>query len=220
MFLGHFAVALAAKRVAPRASLGALVFAAQFADLLWPLLLLLGTEQAHVQSGATVVTPLVFEHYPWSHSLLTLAVAGAVLGILYWFWRRRWREAVVLGLLVPSHWLLDWPMHAPDLPLAPGANGLYGLGLWNSLPVTLMSELGLFAIGVAIYLRATQPCDRIGSWALCGLLVFLGVVYLGNVFGPPPPNIQAVAWTALAMWLLVLWAHWADRHRDVVGNSA
>ncbi len=41
MFIGHFGVALAAKKVAPRASLGILILAAQFLDFLWPLFLLL-----------------------------------------------------------------------------------------------------------------------------------------------------------------------------------
>ena len=52
MVLGHYGVALAAKRWAPRTSLGNLVLAAQLADEVWPLLLLLGVERVEiVQSG-------------------------------------------------------------------------------------------------------------------------------------------------------------------------
>lgn len=121
MFLGHLAAAFAAKRIAPQASLGSLVLAALFADLLWSLLLLAGIERAQVVPGATVMAPLVFERYPWSHSLAVLLLVGAVAGVAHF---RRWsqsRTAWVLALLVPGHWLLDWLVHVPDLPLVPGA---------------------------------------------------------------------------------------------------
>jgi len=219
MFLGHFAIAMAAKRVAPAASLGTLVAAAQLADLAWPMLLLAGMETAQVAPGATTVTPLVFEHYPWSHSLATLALAGVVLGACHFAWRRRLREALVLALLVPSHWLLDWLVHVPDLPLTPAEGSLRtGLGLWNSLPATLAIELGAMAAGAAIYLRCTGAADRTGTWATVSLLAFLVLVYAANVFGAPPPAIQAVAWVGLSQWLLVAWAAWADRHRHVRGS--
>lgn len=220
MFLGHFAVALAGKRVAPRASLGGLVFAAQFADLLWPTLLLAGIERAHVVPGATVVTPLRFDHYPWSHSLATLCLAGAAIGLGWFLVRRRGREALVLALLVPSHWLLDWFVHVPDLPLAPGAAARHGLGLWNSLPGTLLVELSLFAAGSWLYLRTTRPRDRIGRVATGGLLGVLALVFAANLAGPPPPGIAAVAWVGQAQWLLVAWAWWADRHRGLEGARA
>jgi hypothetical protein len=41
----------------------------------------------------------------------------------------------------------------------------------------------------------------------------LGAIYRGNLFGPPPPSATAVAASGLAIWLLVAWAAWADRHR-------
>ncbi len=219
MFLGHFAIALAAKRAAPAASLGTLVAAAQLADLAWPMLLLAGVETAQIEPGATVVTPLVFDHYPWSHSLATLALAGIVLGACHYRWRRRWREALVLALLVPSHWVLDWVMHVPDLPLTPAAgSAVMGMGLWNSLPATLGIELAAMAAGTAIYLHGTRAVDRVGSRATAAFVLFLVLVYAGNVFGAAPPGITAVAWVGLSQWLLVAWAAWADRHRHVRGS--
>ncbi len=68
MFIGHFGVGFAAKSVARQVSLGWLFAAAQFVDLLWPTLLLLGVERVRIAPGATAVTPLDFEHYPVSHS--------------------------------------------------------------------------------------------------------------------------------------------------------
>src|SRR5512139_3691369 len=137
MFLGHFAVGFAAKRLAPRASLGTLFLAAQFIDLLWPLLVLLGIERVRIAPGITTVTPLDFEHYPWSHSLFAVSVWGVLFATVYLFIRRDRRASLVLGLAVLSHWLLDFLVHRPDLPLLPGGER-FGLGLWNSLAGTLV----------------------------------------------------------------------------------
>ena len=214
MFLGHFGLGFGAKKAAPDVSLGALFMAAQFADLLWPTLLLLGLEQVEVQPGATLVTPLNFVSYPYSHSLLALVVWGALFGIVYRVsTRSRTLAGVTLGLLVLSHWFLDVLMHRPDLPLTPSGAARLGLGLWNSMALTLAGELLLFCAGLVIYARATAARDRVGSIGLWSLAAFLLVVYLASIFGPPPPGALAVAWAAQAMWLLVAWGYWIDRHR-------
>jgi hypothetical protein len=213
MFLGHFAVAFAAKRAAPEIPLGTLFLAAQLADLVWPTLVLLGVEWFEIRPGITAVTPLDFVHYPWSHSLVALALWGAALGGAWIAWRRRAWPGVVLFALVVSHWLLDAASHRPDMPLTIGGAERVGLGLWNSVAATLAVEALLFAAGIAVYARATRALDRTGSWALGGLVCFLALVYLASVLGPPPPDIAAVAWSAQAIWLLVAWGYWIDRHR-------
>lgn len=213
MFLGHFALALGAKRAAPRASLGALFMAAQWPDLLWPVLLLAGFERVAVAPGDTAATPLRFESYPISHSLLALvgwALAGA---LVYYMYRGDRRGTLAVMLLILSHWVLDALTHRPDLPITPWGTARAGLGLWNAPALTLAIETLMFVAGVTLYLRGTRATDRIGKYGAWGLLGFLGLVHLGNVFGPPPPSWQAVAWTTLALWLLPLWAWWADRHR-------
>ena len=83
MFIGHFALGFAAKRAVPRVSLAVLLVAALFADVLWPVLVLLGVETVRIVPGYTVVTPLEFVSYPWSHSLLLLAGWGVVIGAAY-----------------------------------------------------------------------------------------------------------------------------------------
>jgi len=214
MFIGHFGVGFGAKSLAPRISLGTLFIAAQFIDLLWPTLLLLGLERVQIVPGATRVTPLVFEHYPISHSLLGVALWAALIGGLYWLVRRERKGALLLAALVVSHWLLDLIVHRPDLPIAPGSAVLLGLNAWASLPVTLAIELTLFAAGVWLYLRSTRATDAIGSWACWGLVLFLLAIYAGNLFGSPPPSAAAIAWVGQAQWLLVLWGYWVDRHRQ------
>jgi hypothetical protein len=220
MFLGHFAAALGGKRAAPRASLGLLFAAAQLPDLLWPAFVLAGWERVRIAPGDTAFTPLAFVHYPWSHSLALVLLWGALLGGGYALLARDRRGGVVLAALVLSHWVLDALTHRPDLPLAPGGTARVGLGLWNSVPLTIVIEALLFAAGVALYLRSTRPAARAGTVGLWALLAFLVVVYVGNVFGPPPPSESAVAWATLSMWLLVAWAAWVDGRRaptDVAG---
>ena len=218
MFIGHYAVALAAKPAARRAPLWALVLAVQWPDLLWPILLLAGVEQVRIDPGNTAFTPLDFVHYPVSHSLALDLLWGALLGAFFLWRLRDGRAAVVLGLSVVSHWVLDWVTHRPDLPLWPGGPRV-GLGLWNSVPATLVIELLLVAVGLFLYTRATGARDRTGRWAFWGLVGFLGLVYVGNVVGPPPPSETAIAWVTLGLWLLVPWAAWIDRHRVTAADG-
>lgn len=216
MFLGHYAVALGAKRAAPKTSLGTLVMAAQFIDLLWPLLLLGGIEHVRLDPGNTVVTPLDFYDYPVSHSLVGVVFWGVLVGGIYYALRKSWQSALVVGLAVVSHWFLDLVVHRPDLPLTFAGPARWGLGGWNSLPVTLLLELGLLAGGTYLYLRSTRPTDRVGTFGLAGLVVFLVGIYSANVFGPPPPDVGMIGVAGNASWLFVLWAAWVDRHRRPV----
>lgn len=214
MFLGHFGVGFAAKRCAPRVNLGVLFLAAQFIDLLWPSLLLLGVERVSIAPGITAVTPLDFEHYPVSHSLLAVVGWSALVGGVCFALRRSWREALVLALLVISHWFLDALVHRPDLPLAPFGDARVGLGLWNSMAATLLVEGSIFLVGVWLYARATRARDAAGRWGFWGLVALLLVIQAANLLGSAPPSVAAIAWVGQAQWLLVLWAFWLDRHRE------
>jgi hypothetical protein len=219
MFVGHFGLAFGARKAAPAVSLAALFAAGQLADLLWPTLVLLGYERVDIEPGATRFTPLNFVSYPYSHSLLALCVWGVAFGAIYAAFRRvRVSAFMTIALLVVSHWLLDYVTHRPDMPITIGGADRVGLGLWNSIPGTLVVELGMFAIGVGLYLRATAPRDRIGSFGLWALVAFMLIVYIAAAFGPPPPSAAAVAWSAQAMWLLVIWAYWVDNPRGVTNG--
>ena len=215
MFIGHFGVGFGAKTLTPKTSLGTLFIAAQFVDLLWPTLLLLGFETVAIKPGITKLTPLDFTSYPISHSLLMVCVWGLVIGGLYWFIKRNMKGAIVLGMCVVSHWLLDLFVHRPDLPLYPGDASRYGLGLWNSPVVAVVLEGLIFIGGMVFYLRTTTARNRAGTygfWLLVGMLV---LIYLANIFGPPPPSVHAIAWAGQLQWLFVLMAYWVDRNRDI-----
>jgi len=212
VFLGHIAVALAGKRISPKTSLGTLIFAAQFADLLWPLLLLAGVEEVRIVPGLLPASPFDFVSYPISHSLLADVGWGALLAAVAFAARRDVRSALLLGALVPSHWFLDFIAHRPDLPLYPGGDEV-GLSMWSSVAVTILVELALFSLGVALYLRTTRARDRTGQVAFFALVALLVVVFFGALFGPPPPDVGTLAVSALALVLLVPFAAWIDRHR-------
>jgi hypothetical protein len=214
MFIGHFALGFAAKRVVPRVSLAVLLGAALFADILWPVLVLLGIEEVRIVPGYTAFTPLEFIRYPWSHSLLLLVAWGAVVGGAYRSVFGGRRTFAVIALLVVSHWVLDWITHAPDMPLYPGGPK-YGLVLWNSVPATMVVETAMFVVGLRIYAAVTRPADRIGRWALMSLVATLAAIYAANsLSGTVPPSVTAICALALAAGVLFpAWAWWADRHR-------
>jgi hypothetical protein len=215
MFIGHFALGFAAKRAAPQMSLATLFGAAQLADILWPVLVATGVEHVRIDSGNTAFTPLDFVSYPYSHSLAMLVLWAAVLGLGYRYVSGRSGRAMgVLAVLVLSHWILDWISHRPDMPLYPGGPR-FGLGLWNSIPATIVVELAMLTIGLWFYLRSTCARDAIGRWSLNLMVVVLLLVYLLNTAGRPPSSVTAI-WVAgvVGTPLLLAWSWWTDRHRQ------
>jgi hypothetical protein len=219
MFIGHFGVALAAKKLSPRASLGTLVLAAQFLDLLWPIFLLASIEHVEIVPGITKVSPFDFTDYPISHSLLMVFVWSALLGGIYYVFRRYWRGAWVLAGAVTSHWILDFIVHRPDLPFRPGGEARVGLGLWDSWPASITVEIFFFGAGLWIYLNSTRAHDNIGRYGFWSLIVLLFFGWISTLFAGAPPDVRSVAWGALTMWLTIPWAWWADKHRGVIATA-
>lgn len=213
MFIGHFALGFAAKPLAPRVSLGTLFLAAQWLDLVWPTLLLLGVERVLIDPSLPGLTPLAFIHYPYTHSLAAVAGWALLLGGAYFALTRYARGALVVGALVLSHWLLDALVHRADLPLTFGGAARIGLGLWQYAPVVAIGiEVLLFVVGVALFWRAfAAHASRGARWGAVALVVLLALIHVGNLTGPPPPSVQAIAWVGQAQWLLVLAGYSIDR---------
>jgi len=214
MFIGHFGLGFAAKRAAPSVSLAVLFLAAQFADVLWPFLVAAGVEQVRIDPGNTAVTPLAFVSYPWSHSLLMLAVWGVLLGLIFRTADRR--AFAVIAALVLSHWLLDFVTHRPDMPLYPGGPEV-GLGMWRSVPLTAAVEFPLYLAGVWIYAQATRARGVKGRWAFASLWIGLLLLHVVNLVGPPPPSITAIWAGGIAGFAVIMaWGWWADRYRTAI----
>jgi hypothetical protein len=214
MFIGHFAFALGAKKYAPQVSLGVMFLACQLADLIWPNLVLLGLEKVEIEPGITVMTPLNFVFYPYSHSLITMTLWAVLFAGLYTLLRRAGtKAAIVIAVVVLSHWVLDVLTHRPDMPVTLSDSSRIGLGLWNQPLLAVTLELTLFALGIWLYLKTTRAVNRKGSIGFWAMILFLLFVYAGNGLSPPPPSATAVAWSIQALWLLVLWGFWVDHHR-------
>jgi hypothetical protein len=215
VFLGHLAVGFAVKRATPRVNLATLFAAAQFPDLLWPVLVAAGVERVDIAPGITAFTPLDFVSYPWSHSLILVVLWGLIFGAVHFLRSRNTVAGIALAALVISHWLLDYVSHRPDMPVYPGGPR-YGLGLWNSVAATIAVEGALFVIGAWLYAQATRPRDGRGQFAFASLIGVLILAYVGNVLSAPP-SVDAIWSGALVGALLLLaWAAWADRNRVAV----
>jgi hypothetical protein len=217
MFIGHFSVGFAAKRFAPRTSMGALLAAPLFLDLLWPVFLLLGWEQVRIDPGNTRYTPLDLYHYPWSHSLLMAVV---------------WATGFAL-ILLRGHALragsgrhLDWRGQSLGARLGqPSARHAAVSGRTEIRAGFVELDcrddgdgVGMMAVGVWLYVRTTRASDRIGRYALVSYVGLLLVLYIGDRFSGPPPSVGAIAWTGITASVVFLpWAWWwFDRHREVV----
>ena len=216
MFIGHYAVGFAAKKFAPRASLGALLAAPLLLDFLWPVFLLLGWERVRIAPGNTVFTPLDFVSYPYSHSLLTTIGWATLFGLIYQLTAHYWPGTLMIWLGVVSHWLMDAVVHRPDLPLYPGGSTLVGLGLWNSPAATIAIETALYLVGLWLYVRTTQPVDGIGKYGFWLFVALIFLIYAADAASPPPDvSEKTLALITLVFWLVVPLAWWLDRHRKV-----
>ena len=217
MFIGHYGVGLAAKRATPRVSLAWWFLAVQLVDGLWPIFLLLGWEEVRIRPGDTVLTPLEFTRYPITHSLVGGIGWGILLALFYRAARGAPRDAWWLGAGVVSHWFIDAIVHRPDLPLAPGLSVRVGLGLWNHAAASLVLEFGMFAAGLAVYLKTTRARGVPGHVSLWSFVVVSLVLFVAAVSGPPPPDVRTLAFLGLLGWLIPLWGYWIDRSREVSG---
>jgi membrane-bound metal-dependent hydrolase YbcI (DUF457 family) len=213
MFVGHVAVAMAAKRREPSVNLGWYMAGVTALDLVWPIFVLAGAEHVRILPGATAFTPLVFESYPWSHSLVMACAWGLVLAAL-----ARWRTPMSVGwllfALVVSHWVLDFASHAPDMPLWPGASSpKLGLGLWYSIPATLIVEGAMWIAGIGLFLRTPGRWTTGAKIWFWSLVVICSAMWASGPWGPVPPSEKALGAFALIGWILVPWAALADRRR-------
>jgi hypothetical protein len=217
MFLGHYGVAFALKRVEPKLSLGTLFLAVQLADLLWGVFLLAGWEQVRIDPGYTEVTPLQFVEYPISHSLVGMVCWGLIGAAVYYSWptrdtSRHWQAAGIVGLAIVSHFPLDLVVHLPDLPLFGQASAKVGLGLWNNPTATLLLELTTLAAGVAIYVVFRSRRHPVRAGRLAVLVLLMVALYLGSLYGPPPTSVTLLALVDISgLVLLAAFAGWADR---------
>ena len=215
MLLGHFGIALAAKQKLPRVSLGLLFAASLFQDLICLSLLLFNVESVRHDPGNTVVTPIDFVHYPYSHSLLMAVIWSVAFALIMRAKKFSAQESAWLGILTFSHWLLDWISHGKDLALYPGSSLRLGLGLWNFLVPTIVLEAILMAGGIYLYTRLTSAKNRIGSAGFWGLVFFLVMIYFIVVFFLSAPTKGLLAVSLAGLLLTLAAGHRIDCERKL-----
>ena len=212
MFIGHFGLGMAAKKYIPEISLGVLFLSVQLVDLLWPIFLLMGLEEVRIEPGFSAVNPFNMVNYPITHSLLGGLLWSIAFGGIYYFIKKSKRVGLFLAGGVISHWFLDLLMHKPDLPIYPGG-AKFGFGIWDSVPLTIAVEFLFFAGGIYLYLKTTRAIDKAGVWSFWSLMVFLSVGWLGSIYGPAPSSVDELAYSALTVWIIILWGFGIDKHR-------
>lgn len=216
MFVGHYAAGLALKKVEKRASLGVLFLAVQFVDILFFPLVLGGIERMNVVENYTQSTHFELEYMPYSHSLLAAVLwSVAAYALFKWAVVKKQSVAVVVALAVFSHWLLDLPVHTPDLPLWLDTSPKFGFGLWNNAIATYVLEAALLLSALWVYLRSTKAATAVGKYGMGIFVGFLLLVNAANIFGPLTVDSKlALAIFALSSYFLfAAVAFWLDRNR-------
>lgn len=221
MFIGHYGIALAAKRADKNIPLGLLFFATQFADILFFLLILLGIERMSFAPGITDVSPLDFTYYPYSHSFVA-SVFWA--GLFAYFFKivplksdsNKNKIALIVGATALSHFLLDVIVHRADLPLFGGGSYKIGLGLWNYVFASSFIELLIFFAGLWVYLKSTKGVSIAGRYGIVIFSAFVTIMWIASLLAPTPSEFNIIGFTifGLVFQLLVIGTvSWLDRKR-------
>lgn len=214
MLVGHLAVALAARSAEPRVSLGTFVLAAMLADFLLILFWLTGIERVEIVSGSGAAEYYRALDIGWSHSLV-MSVGWALLAAgLVALGRQGRRAAIMIFIAVSSHWVLDAISHPPDMPIVPGGQARVGLGLWSSLPATLLVEGALWIVALGYYATRFPATSKLGLHGFWSVAALLTLVWYNNVAGAPPPDPDAAPMASLILFsMVVAWAYWIDGRR-------
>ena len=222
MLVGHLAGGFAAKCREPRVSLGTFVLAAMLADLLLVVFWYSGIERVEIVNGVGAAEYYLARDIGWSHSLLMGAGWAGLAGGLARLARYGRGAALLIAAAVFSHILLDAVSHQRDMALAPGGSPVIGLGLWRSLPLTLIIEGSLWLIALGWYATSFPATSQAGLHGFWGVAALLTLVWYNNIAGAPPDRESAPVAAGLLFVLLVAWAYWIDRRRKRVtdGSSA
>jgi len=205
MFIGHYGPAFLVKRADRTIPLWVLFVAVQFLDVLWAPFVLLGIEKVRIVPGFTKASPLDLYYMPYTHGLLTTIGWSIVFGGAYQLIARpsTTRASILVGLAVFSHWVLDFLVHRPDLPLYDNSAKV-GLGLWNIPTIELPLE-ALLLLGAMWWCYRENLRRAIGTFVFGVLLVALQVY---SFFAPPPPTDKAMAATAFISYIVLAIVIW------------
>jgi hypothetical protein len=217
MFVGHLGVGLALKKVDSRINLGYLFFAAMFSDVLLWILVLTNTEKVIIPSDYTDTHFLNFS-FPYSHGLMASLVWSALFFILTRLLIKRTSAAIAVSLAVFSHFLLDFIVHIPELPVMGNNSRMLGLGLWKNMTLALLLELVLLMVGLFIYSKATRAINFIGKYGLTIFLILItALAFGGQLFAPVPQGVNQLAISSLITLIIAfIISAWLDAKRSAM----
>ena len=203
MFVGHYSVAFAVESGKNKIPLWVLFVAVQLLDYIWATLVLLGIEKLRVIKGFTAGSMLDSYFHPYSHSLITAILWSCVAAIVYkpiCSWRGfvyTKSAALIIGVAVFSHWILDLIAHPRDLAIYDNTWKV-GFGLWNYRDPEFALEIGLLAAGILLYLtRNVMPAIRKGAVIAFGAA--LVVIQIGDTYVPRNP--LTARQTVIGVWI-------------------
>jgi membrane-bound metal-dependent hydrolase YbcI (DUF457 family) len=215
LFVGHYGPSFAAKAVKSPIPLWVLFIAVQLLDIFWGIFVLLDIEKVRIVPGITATNPLDLYYMPYTHSLPGAMVLSIVAAVAYYVFRKGdgLSAAALVGAAVFSHWILDWLVHRPDLPLYDNSFKV-GLGLWNYPVFAFLLEIAVLFSGIYLYMKTTR---RVASGGDFGVVIF-GFVMLAFqayvFFGRPPTSDKAAAVTSLFFYFAFAGtAYWLERKR-------
>jgi membrane-bound metal-dependent hydrolase YbcI (DUF457 family) len=214
MFIGHYAVSFAAKRLAPEISMGILVFAANFPDIIWSIAIILGIENAHIASDSSVFTPVGLNYYAISHSFVVSIVLSVLFANLYWWKKKDVTGALVIGGAGFSHWLLDFVTAPSTLPLFPGSSMNLGLGLLSSMTSRLLVEELLLVIGVLLYLSITKLKKKIKLYGFATFVLLISATYIVSNMKQIEFGERLLGEFVVFTLVLPVWAQWFDENSE------
>ena len=215
MFIGHYGPAYAARAAKKTIPLWVLFIAVQLVDVWWAIFVLLGIEKVKIVPGITATNPLDLYYMPYTHSFIGSATWATGVGLVYYRVRSTDGHigALIVGAAVFSHWVLDFLVHRPDLPLYDDTLKV-GLGLWNYPAPAFLLELAILFGGMYFYLRTTQPVNPAGRYGMVIFGIVIAIIQAVVFFGPPPVSDKAAAFTALALYAIFSGVvYWLEKQR-------
>ncbi|AOP33226.1 hypothetical protein A0128_04800 [Leptospira tipperaryensis] len=221
MFIGHYSVALVLKKTVPKTPFWSLLVGVQFVDFLFMVFIMLGIEHMRLVPGFTASNPFDLYYMPYTHSLVAGVLWALFTFLGFYFYLKseigsyRWKVALAVALSVLSHFILDLPVHTPDLPIFSDSGPKLGFGLWNNLWLTVGIEAALTVLSFVYYFSGSKNGEGFsGKWGMQILAgSFLLLIFI-NPFAPVPDNIYAFAIQALVLYTLIAYlGHRLDAKR-------
>ena len=216
MFAGHLGAGLIFKRFNPKVNLGIIFLAVSFLDLVLWVFILAGVEY--------LVVPPDFRHrhyltffFPYSHGLLSSLIWSALAGLMWYRLRKfpaaeRLHSSIIIALAIFSHFILDFLVHIPEMPLLGATSYQMGLGLWNHLPLALALEASIALVGTWLFLRISKLSPWRKRWLVTLMILVTGLTIAGQWLQTSPPQpVELAISSMIGISLAGLAGFWIDR---------